>query len=112
MSSSDYKSTHQTTTINDFLHTTDKRTAKVSYAQIAQQSALPTKEQAIVLDAIEGITIKEYTVTIGNINGPNNIRFVSRISNGRVCIYCNNQEVVDKFIDTHQDTDKFTSYRN
>lgn len=100
MSSSDYRSTQQTTT-NELPNITEKMTAKVSYAQITQQTTFPTKEQAIVLDAIDGITIKEYTIAIGNIIGPNNIRFVSRISNGRVCIYCSNQEIVDKLINSH-----------
>lgn len=90
MSSSDYRSTQQTTT-NDLPNITEKMTAKVSYAQITQQTTYPTKEQAIVLDAIDGITIKEYTIAIGNIIGPN----------GRVCIYCSNQEIVDKLINSH-----------
>ena len=38
-----------------------------SYAQIAQQTQFPTREQAIVLDSIEGILIQDYTVAIGNI---------------------------------------------
>ncbi|KAL6256675.1 hypothetical protein P5V15_012792 [Pogonomyrmex californicus] len=47
----------------------------------------PKKEQAIVLDAIEEISIKEYILAVGNIVKPNNIRFASRISNNRICFY-------------------------
>ena len=73
-----------------------------SYSQAAQQVNFPTKEQAIVTDALEGVSIKDYTVTIGNITDPRNIRFVSRISHGRICLYLNSQETVDKLLNTHK----------
>lgn len=45
---------------------------------------------------MDGITIKDYTLSIGKIVGPENIRFVLRIFNGRVCLYLSNQGLVDK----------------
>lgn len=77
-------------------------TSNVSYSQAAQQMAFPKKEQAIVTDAIEGLEIKDYTRAIGNIVGPANIRFVSRISHNRVCLYLSNEAIVEKLLTTHK----------
>ena len=73
-----------------------------SYAQIAQQTQFPTREQAIVLDSVEGISIQEYTVAIGKITDPKNIRFVSRISHGRVCLYLNSKENANKLTESNK----------
>ena len=63
---------------------------------MAQQIQFPKKEQAIVTDAIEGLQIKDYVVSIGKLIGPENIRFASRISQSRVCLYLSTQEIVNK----------------
>jgi hypothetical protein len=68
----------------------------MSYASVAQKMQFPKKEQAIVLDAIDGISIREYTLSIGNKVGPCHIRYVSRISQGRICIYLSSEEQADK----------------
>jgi hypothetical protein len=47
----------------------------------------PTKEQAIVFNAIEGLKLDDYVVAIGNIVTPKNVLFASRISNSRICTY-------------------------
>ena len=52
-----------------------------SYSAIAQCG--PTKDQAIVIEAHDGIPIKDYTFAIGKLTDPANIRFVSRISNNK-----------------------------
>lgn len=67
-----------------------------SYAKMVQQVQLPTKDQAIVLDSMEGLTVQDYTVAIGNIVQPNNVRYISRISHGRVCVYLSTKEIADK----------------
>ena len=69
--------------------------SRMTYAKATQHVQFPTKEQAIVMDAMDGITIKEYTIAIGKIVSPENIRFVSRISNNRVCIYLSSESLVD-----------------
>ena len=74
-------------------------TTKSSYSQAAQQRAFPTREQAIVLDSVNGISVQEYVIQIGKIIGPKNIRFVSRISNNRVILYLNSKDTVDKLTD-------------
>ena len=52
------------------LPTSQQVTPKVSYAQMIQNMQVPTKEQAIILDAVEGITVSEYTLAIGKIMEP------------------------------------------
>lgn len=69
-------------------------TNKISYVAMAQQDQFPKKEQAIVTGAIDRIFIKEYIVTIGRIIGLKDIRFTSRLSNGRVCVYLSSKESV------------------
>lgn len=63
---------------------------------MAQQ--LPVKEQAIVLDYVNGISVQEYVIAIGQIIGPKNIGFVSPISNDLVHIFLNSKETVNKLI--------------
>lgn len=74
---------------------------KVSYAQMAQQIHFPRKEQAIVTDAIDGLQIKDYVVAIGRLVGPENIRFASRISQGRVCLYLSTQDLARRIVDAN-----------
>ena len=72
-----------------------------TYAQMAENIQFPTREQAIVLDAVEGVSIKKYTVEIGKIINPANIRFVSKISQARVCLYLDSKATVDKLTDNN-----------
>ncbi|XP_035736979.1 uncharacterized protein LOC118448171 isoform X2 [Vespa mandarinia] len=67
-----------------------------SCTQMALQ--LPVKEQAIVLDYVNGISVEEYVTAIGQIIGPKNIEFVSPISNDFVYIFLNSKEMVNKLI--------------
>ncbi|KAK2574758.1 hypothetical protein KPH14_012961, partial [Odynerus spinipes] len=67
-----------------------------SYAKMVKQVQYPTKEQAIVLDSMEGFSVQDYTVAVGSLVHPSNIRYVSRISHGRVCIYLSTKELADK----------------
>ena len=46
-----------------------KTQQKNSYAHVADQPQFPTKEHAIILDSIEGITIQEYTLAVGKLVG-------------------------------------------
>ena len=75
---------------------------QVSYARITQVEVCPKKDQSIVLDAIEGITIREYAIAIGTIIGPENISHISRISYGRICLYLSSVEIVNKLVDIHK----------
>ncbi|KAM0734621.1 Transposon TX1 uncharacterized 82 kDa protein [Formica fusca] len=81
--------------------TTTNPTTIVSFARIVQQRQFPTKEQAIVMDSVEGHTVQEYTVALGNLINPRNIRYVSRISHGRICFYLNSKDIVDQLTDNN-----------
>lgn len=73
----------------------------LSYANVTQSECFPKKDQAIVIDAIDEIPIKEYITAIGSIVKPNNIRYASRISNNRICIFLADKRFVDSLIDNN-----------
>ena len=51
---------------------------KVSYTQAAINVQIPTKEQAILFDSIDGISIKDYIMAVGTITDPSHIRFITQ----------------------------------
>ena len=63
---------------------------------MVSQSTYPTTEQAVILDAVEGTPVREYTLAFGNMIGPQNIHYVSRISNQRICFYLASKELAEK----------------
>ena len=67
---------------------------KTSYANVTKQEFTPSQDQAIILQSIDGITIKEYAPAIANIIGPKTIKFLSKISNGRIYMYLDSKETV------------------
>ena len=66
---------------------------------MVNQAPIPNKEHAIVFDAVDGHTIQEYTVALGNIINSINIAYVSRISHGRIYFYLSSKELVEKIVD-------------
>lgn len=64
-----------------------------TYSKILKTS--PTRDQAIVIEASDNIMLKDYVLAVGQLTDPSNIRFVSRISNGRICIYLTNKKIVE-----------------
>lgn len=69
-------------------------------AMAADKQEYPTQEQAIVLDSIDGIPVAEYCYAIGSVIEPEKIKFVSRISQGRVCLYVDSGKTADYLCDT------------
>lgn len=70
-----------------------------SYSTVTQTTTFPKKDQAIVIDALENVQIKDYAQALGKIIDPSHIRFLSRISNNRICIYVSSKSIVDEIID-------------
>lgn len=64
-------------------------------------TSFPKREQAILINVVENLTLPDYIVAIGNIVQPCNVKFASRISNNRVCIYLSSVELVDNVIENH-----------
>lgn len=103
MASSDYRSspsqqTHQVNPTFTQYNNNDNNNRR-SYARVSQDPVFPKKDQAVVLDSKEGITLIQYSEAIGNIIEPSNIIFISRISQGRVCIYLKTQQLVNKLVE-------------
>lgn len=56
----------------------------------------PKKDQGIVIEAVEGLKIKQYLETVGEIVGPDNIIYASRLSRERICMYMKSKELVNE----------------
>ncbi|XP_060881578.1 uncharacterized protein LOC132953046 [Metopolophium dirhodum] len=74
---------------------------KKSFAETTLNSTLPKKEHAIVFDSIDNIPQIEYIIAISKLTPPKNIKFTSRITNNRFCIYLNDKNTVDFLVDNH-----------
>ena len=83
-----------------------------SYTAALQRDIFPSRAQAIILDAKVGCTLTDYTVAVGSIVKAENIIYASRISNGRICIYLKNKELVEnltekfEFLEVGENKDK------
>lgn len=69
-----------------------------SYASATMNNIFPSKEQAIIIDAVEDSTMKDYAQAIAKCTGTNAIRFASRISNSRICIYLDSITTAKNFV--------------
>ena len=79
--------------INVFSYTVNKEES-VSYLAATQRSQFPTREQGLVIDCVDDLTLTDYTCAVGEIVGPKNIMYSTRISNNRVCLYLTSKELV------------------
>lgn len=80
-----------------------------SYATVTSE-VYPTEEQAIVIDAVEGLTISDYVYAVAEIIGSQNIHYVSRISLSRVCMYLSNVELANKITDDNNNKIKIKQH--
>ncbi|KAH0552672.1 hypothetical protein KQX54_013886 [Cotesia glomerata] len=76
--------------------------ATISYSNVMQTTVFPTKEQAILLDGIDGIPIKEYVKNILRLVPSENIRIVSRILGNRICMYLASKELAEKSVNENK----------
>lgn len=67
-----------------------------TYAGITIGSRIPRRQQAIVLDSIEGLTIDDYIDGLEELIDGNEIRFLSKIANNRVCVYLASPTIVEQ----------------
>ena len=65
-------------------------------------NSFPTKEQAILIDAIDNTTTKDYVHAVAKVTGSEVIRFASRIPSGRICIYLDRKTTAKDFATTEQ----------
>ena len=73
-----------------------------SYVQVAQKDIVPKRDQALVLDYVDGLNLTDYTTAIGDIVEPKNVLTTSRISNNRVCIYLSSKNLVNDLTDKYE----------
>lgn len=62
------------------------------------ETLFPKKDQAIIMNAVESLKIKDYIIRIGDIIGPKNILFASKISKNRICVYTSDKSMVEKIV--------------
>jgi len=75
---------------------------KKSFAETILNTTLPKKDQEFVFDSIDNIPQIDYIIAISKLSPPKNIKFDSRISNNGFCIYLNDKNTVDFFIDNQK----------
>ncbi|KAH0552466.1 hypothetical protein KQX54_010491 [Cotesia glomerata] len=68
------------------------------YSQAMKSEIFPTKENAILIESISDYSVKDYIKAIAQKTAPENIRFASKISNNRVCIYFATIDLVKEFV--------------
>lgn len=68
------------------------------------ETTFPKKQQGILLNAVEGLKLADYVLKVGSLIGPRNIIFASRISNGRICMYLSNKNLVDQIVNNYGET--------
>lgn len=73
-----------------------------SYAGAATMDIFPSKDQAIIIEAHEGLTIKDYVSKLSTFINPSDIRFVSRIANNRICVFLSSKKIANYLTDNHQ----------
>lgn len=83
--------------------TTGGNNSQPSYSNAIKSTPkinFPQKEQAIVLNAIEGLKLADYIHSLAALIGPKNIIFASRIANNRICIYLSSKQLVDQLLES------------
>ena len=70
-----------------------------SFANIVQQEKTLSRDQAIVIDAVEGHLVEEYADSLAITINPKDMLYVSRISGSRICFYLSSVQLANKLID-------------
>lgn len=73
-----------------------------SYAQVSQNTLFLKKENAIVIDSADQAPSIAFVQIIATKVNPSLIRFASKISNKRLCIYFTNKETADDLVNNHK----------
>ncbi|KAK9886453.1 hypothetical protein WA026_016736 [Henosepilachna vigintioctopunctata] len=82
--------------------TQSQKSQSVTYSSALTQQQFSSKKQAIVINAIEDVPTSEYKLAVGKQIGPKNIKYASKVSNGRVCIYLSSVESVDNYMSSFE----------
>ncbi|KAJ8679751.1 hypothetical protein QAD02_015538 [Eretmocerus hayati] len=74
-------------------------TQVTSYASATSTRVRPGKEQAIVIDAKEGLCNDDYLDGLEDLIELSNVRYISKISGNRICIFLSTEEIVKQLVD-------------
>ncbi|VVC39003.1 Zinc finger, CCHC-type, partial [Cinara cedri] len=66
-----------------------------SFAETIANFSFPKKDQAIIFNTIDGIPQIEYIKALSILTSPSNIKFTSRVSNNRFCVYFSSKNIAD-----------------
>lgn len=56
----------------------------------------PTKEQAVIIEAKEGIALKDYALAVTKLIGSKNLKFISRFSKDKICVTLSSKKLVEQ----------------
>lgn len=70
-----------------------------TYSQASQQGDLPKKDQAIILEAIDEFTSRDYALALGKVINPSDMVTVIHISNKRILFVLSSRKLVEKLTD-------------
>ena len=73
--------------------------SNVSFSSVVQTEKVPSREQAIILDSIEGYTVEEYALALCKLIKRKDITHISRINSNRICFYLTSKNLVDELIE-------------
>lgn len=82
-------------------------TTGLSFASAAKRNkpkerAVPTDEQAVVIETVEGIPPEDYLLALIEYTDPQNITYVSKLSKNRICIYLKDKKTAEELTKNHQ----------
>jgi len=72
-----------------------------TFAETTAKFSFPKKDQAIIFNTIDGTPQIEYIKALSSITNPSNIKFASRMSNNRFCVYFVNKNIADDIINSN-----------
>jgi len=76
--------------------TTQYPNSHKTFAETTANTHFPKREQAIIFNTINDVPQIEYIKAFSLLTSPNNIKFASRISNNRFCIYFAHKNIVEQ----------------
>ena len=83
-------------TVNSASSSPVRNSKVMNYRAIVQKDLFPTKFQGLVMDCIEGLSLTDYTVAIGDIVKPVNVLYASKISNNRICLHLKSKKLIEE----------------
>lgn len=76
-------------------------TPQLNFAQAAKRvrprdRIIPSDEQAIILETIDGIPQEDYLIALTNLTDPQNLIYASKLSKNRLCVYFKDKSSADQ----------------